>query len=97
MEIGQYTEDTALETVLRDVRSNTEANVDVSFSQTTNQFVFTSKNTGASGGVEFGGGLAQAMFGNTKNADGSAAAGYTAGQDAIDVYKRQPYRWPGCA
>lgn len=83
VEIGQYTEDTALETVLRDVRSNTEANVDVSFSQTTNQFVFTSKNTGASGGVEFGGGLAQAMFGNTKNADGSAAAGYTAGQDAI--------------
>lgn len=83
VEIGQYTEDTALETVLKDIRSNTEADVNVSFSQTTNQFQFTSKTTGASGEVVFGGGLAEAMFGNTKNPDGSAASGYTAGQDAI--------------
>ena len=83
VEIGQYTEDTALETVLRDIRSNTEADVNVSFSQTTNQFMFTAKSTGAGGQVVFGNGLATAMFGSTKNPDGSAAAGDTAGQDAI--------------
>ena len=55
--IGQYNEDTALETVLNDINSNTEAGVSVSFSKTTNQFVFTAKETGAGGRVEIGGEL----------------------------------------
>ena len=77
--IGQYNEDTALETVLNDINSNTEAGVSVSFSKTTNQFVFTAKETGAGGRVEIGGELGERLFGKVDVTDKDH---YTAGQDA---------------
>ena len=77
--IGQYNEDTALETVLNDINSNTEAGVSVSFSKTTNQFVFTAKETGAGGRVEIGGELGERLFGKVNVTDKDH---YTAGQDA---------------
>ena len=46
VEIGTYTKDTALETVINGINSNTEAGVNVSYSKLTNQFVFTAKETG---------------------------------------------------
>jgi flagellar hook-associated protein 2 len=61
--IGQYNEDTALETVLNDINSNTEAGVSVSFSKTTNQFVFTAKETGEGGRIDIGAGLGETLFG----------------------------------
>lgn len=78
--IGKYNKDTALETVLNDINSNTEAGVSVSFSKTTNQFVFTAKETGAGGRVEIGGGLGEALFGKVNEND---QTNYTAGKDAI--------------
>ena len=77
--IGKYNKDTALETVLNDINSNTEAGVSVSFSKTTNQFVFTAKETGAGGRVEIGGGLGERLFGKVNVTDKDH---YTAGQDA---------------
>lgn len=61
--IGTYTKDTALETVMKDINNNTEAGVKVSFSQTTNQFLFSATETGAANGIKIEGGLAEAMFG----------------------------------
>lgn len=88
--IGQYNEDTALETVLNDINSNTEAGVSVSFSKTTNQFVFTAKETGEGGRIDIGAGLGETLFGQIDyNDDGSTILGdtqkssYTAGKDAI--------------
>ena len=87
--IGQYNEDTALETVLNDINSNTEAGVSVSFSKTTNQFVFTAKETGEGGRIDIGAGLGETLFGQIDyKDDGSTILGdtqkssYTAGQDA---------------
>ncbi len=88
--IGQYNEDTALETVLNDINSNTEAGVSVSFSKTTNQFVFTAKETGEGGRIDIGEGLGETLFGQIDyKDDGSTILGdtqkssYTAGKDAI--------------
>lgn len=77
--IGKYNKDTALETVLNDINSNTEAGVSVIFSKTTNQFVFTAKETGAGGRVEIGGELGERLFGKVNVTDKDH---YTAGQDA---------------
>ena len=77
--IGKYNKDTALETVINDINSNTEAGVSVSFSKTTNQFVFTAKETGAGGRVEIGGELGERLFGKVNVTDKDH---YTAGQDA---------------
>lgn len=88
--IGQYNEDAALETVLNDINSNTEAGVSVSFSKTTNQFVFTAKETGEGGRIDIGAGLGETLFGQIDyKDDGSTILGdtqkssYTAGKDAI--------------
>ncbi len=80
VEIGTYTKDTALETVLNAINSNTEAGVNVSYSKMTNQFVFTAKETGEGGRIEIGGGLGQQLFGMVDTGD---ADSYTAGQDAV--------------
>ena len=88
--IGQYNEDTTLQTVLNDINSNTEAGVSVSFSKTTNQFVFTAKETGEGGRIDIGAGLGETLFGQIDyKDDGSTILGdtqkssYTAGKDAI--------------
>lgn len=80
--IGTYTEDTALETVMVDINSNTEAGVNVNYSKTTNQFVFQSKETGAGQQIRIdGGGLAEKLFGAVDPATAGADT-YTAGMDA---------------
>ena len=56
------TEDTTLESLMNSINSNANAGVKVSYSKLTNEFKFTSSETGANSKVEFGG-LASAMFG----------------------------------
>ena len=88
VEIGTYTKDTALETVINGINSNTEAGVNVSYSKLTNLFVFTAKETGEGGKIEYGTvdgqgnatDLAAALFGGVTNEN---APEYVKGQDAI--------------
>ena len=61
--IGNYTKDTKLSTIMSDINSNTEAAVKVTYSQTTRQFSFVSKDTGSENDIKLGEGLAQAIFG----------------------------------
>ena len=87
VEIGTYTKDTELNTVINAINSNTEAGVNVSYSKTTGQFVFTAKDTGAGGQVEITGGLASELFGSvTRNSDTgkleSSTGTYEEGVDA---------------
>ena len=73
VEIGRYTEDTSLETILNDINSNSEAGVEVSFSKTTNQFNLTAKETGSAGRIEIAeNGLAGALFGKVDEKGGDA-------------------------
>ena len=92
VEIGQFTKDTALETVINRINSNTEAGVNVSYSQLTNQFVFTAKETGEGGRIEIGAtaedkdgktytNLAAELFGTVDPA--KAGDNYKKGQDAV--------------
>ncbi len=67
--IGKYTEDTKLSTILNDINSNKDAGVKVSYSQTTKEFLFSAKETGADSEIKIEGGLAEAMFGTTKAPD----------------------------
>ena len=75
--VGAFTEKSALENVMTTLNNNTESGVSVSYSKTTNQFLFTATESGAAGKIEFDG-LAAKLFGNP-----AESADYTKGQDAI--------------
>ena len=79
VKVGTYTEDTKLSTILSDINSNKSAGVQVGYSQTTQSFTFTSKETGADSKIEMGEGLAQAIFGSTDIPDRS-------GESFADAY-----------
>lgn len=87
--VGAFNKDTALETVLTSINGNADAGVKVSYSKTTNQFQFTTRETGASSQIVMGDGLADALFGGTEEVDKDTGekkktgVSYTAGQDAI--------------
>lgn len=87
--VGAFNKDTALETVLTSINSNADAGVKVSYSKTTNQFQFTTRETGASSQIVMGDGLADALFGGTEEVDKDTGekkktgVSYTAGLDAI--------------
>lgn len=87
--VGEFSKNTALETVLTSINGNADAGVTVNYSKTTNQFQFTARETGASSRIEMGDGLAKALFGDTENVDKDTGvnkdtgASYTAGKDAI--------------
>lgn len=81
VKIGTYTKETEMNTVINNINSNTEAGVNVSYSKTTGQFVFTAKDTGEGGRIQIDeGGLGAALFGAV-NPD-SSPTNYDPGQDA---------------
>ena len=89
-EVGQYTEDTALSTIINNINSNKNAGVSASYSKTTNEMVFTAKESGAAEGISMDSELAKKLFGDTSGGvekDGviTYANGATLkkGQDAI--------------
>ena len=61
--IGTYGADTTLSTILADINNNSAAGVKASFSSLTNEFVFTTTQTGADQKIEFDEGLASKLFG----------------------------------
>lgn len=85
--IGSYDKDTEFNTIINNINSNTEAGVNISYSKTSGQFVFTAKDTGAGGRIQIDkDGLGAALFGavdpdNYTNGS-SPNSSYTPGQDA---------------
>ena len=66
VKIGEYSVDTTLETIMNDINKNEKAGVKVSYSTTSNQFVFTSTHGGSGGRIEIGddgANLAAKLFG----------------------------------
>ena len=61
--IGSYDKDTKLADIMSDINSNKGAGVKVSYSPTTNNFLFSASETGSDGDITMGFGLAQVMFG----------------------------------
>lgn len=60
--LGTFGKDRAFETVMTAINNNADVGVNVNFSALTGQFVFTARDTGSGGKIEFGGGLAQRLF-----------------------------------
>lgn len=66
VKIGEYSVDTTMETIMNDINKNEKAGVKVSYSTTSNQFVFTSTHGGSGGQIEIGddgANLAAKLFG----------------------------------
>lgn len=59
--IGSFTKDSALESVLSAI-NNSKAGVNAQFSNLTGEFTFSTKDTGSTQKIEFGGGLASDLF-----------------------------------
>lgn len=87
VEVGQFSKNSALESVMLGINGNTEAGVKVTYSKITNEFVFTAKETGSAGRIEIkedlsgdgsGKNAAFDLFGKIN----SGESGYTAGLDA---------------
>ena len=78
--VGAFNKDTALETVLTSINGNADAGVTVNYSKTTNQFQFTTRETGASSQIKMGDGLAKTLFGDTEKLGTDAS--YSEGRDA---------------
>ena len=69
--IGSYDKETEVNTIINNINANTEAGVNVSYSKTTGQFIFTAKDTGAGGRIDIqAGGLAGKLFGATMDKNG---------------------------
>ena len=90
---GKFSKNSTLQQVMDGVNKSA-AGVNVTYSQTTNYFMFTAKNTGEASKVEMGEGLAQVMFGDSKSVaqnGGTSTTGptgeYTKGQDAVVTLK----------
>jgi len=78
--IGTYHRDSTLENVMLGIKSNTAAGLDLTYSKTTNEFVFAAKETGAGHSISYDdGGLAAKLFGDFVSAEAEA----NKGKDAI--------------
>lgn len=72
--VGNFSKNSTLADVMSAINGNKEAGVRVSYSQTTKNFLFTSKETGVDSEINMGEGLAQAMFGSTEIPDQSGSS-----------------------
>ena len=77
--LGEFDGDAKIESVMTAINNNADAGVSVNFSKLTNQFVFTTRETGADQKIEMDDGLAQKLFGKVNPEDNST---YTAGADS---------------
>lgn len=62
VKVGSYSKNSTLAELMNDINKS-DAGVSVTYSQTTKKFLFESKETGVDSQINFGGGLAAAMFG----------------------------------
>lgn len=90
--VGKFNKDTKIESIITSINNNAEAGVNVSFSKLTNEFVFTTRETGADQKIEMGEGLAQGLFGKIKTYDGSESFWelYDMHENAEDLIKPDP-------
>lgn len=69
--VGKFTKDSKLSDVMSAINSDKDAGVSVAYSQATQSFTFTAKETGEDSEIKMGEGLAQAIFGSTEIEDRS--------------------------
>lgn len=91
VKIGEYSVDTTLETIMNDINKNEKAGVKVSYSTTSNQFVFTSTHGGSGGQIKIGddgANLAAKLFGAVEY-DGQGNITKVRGQDVANYQGKE--------
>ncbi|MGO5095887.1 flagellar filament capping protein FliD [Agathobaculum sp. LCP25S3_E8] len=91
VKIGEYSVDTTLETIMNDINKNEKAGVKVSYSTTSNQFVFTSTHGGSGGQIEIGddgANLAAKLFGAVEY-DGQGNIAKVRGQEVANYQGKE--------
>lgn len=91
VKIGEYSVDTTLGTIMNDINKNEKAGVKVSYSTTSNQFVFTSTHGGSGGRIEIGNdgaNLAAKLFGAVEY-DGQGNIAKVRGQDVANYQGKE--------
>lgn len=83
VEVGQFSKDTTLGTVINVINGTSEAGVRASYSKTTNELLFTARDTGEGSKISMDSPLAQKLFGAPGTYDAPEGSTYTAGKDAI--------------
>ena len=83
VEVGQFSKDTSLETVLNAINGTSAAGVKASYSKITNELLFTARDTGEGSKISMDSPLAQKLFGSPGTYDDDERGTYTKGQDAI--------------
>lgn len=83
-EIGQFSRNTTLQTVMNAINSNSDSGVKVNYSKTTNEFVFTARDSGENSKIETSG-LSEKLFGTVSEdaVDEEGKKTYSKGQDAV--------------
>ncbi len=83
--IGNFSKDASLESVMNAINSNSKAGVKVGYSKMANQFVFEARQSGSGSRIDIKGGLAEALFGKSvpeNAAEAMDSKNYTSGSDA---------------
>lgn len=91
VKIDEYSVDTTLETIMNDINKNEKAGVKVSYSTTSNQFVFTSTHGGSGGQIEIGddgANLAAKLFGAVEY-DGQGNIAKVRGQEVANYQGKE--------
>ena len=91
VKIGEYSVDTTLGTIMNDINKNEKAGVKVSYSTTSNQFVFTSTHGGSGGRIEIGddgANLAAKLFGAVEY-DGQGNIAKVRGQEVANYQGKE--------
>lgn len=66
IEVGEYGKDAKLSDIIRDINAKSELGVTVKYSELTNQFVLSTKDTGANAKIQIAEGLGKKLFGEVK-------------------------------
>ncbi|MEY8387102.1 flagellar filament capping protein FliD [Oscillospiraceae bacterium 38-13] len=81
VEIGQFSKETKLSTVINAINGTSAAGVKASYSKTTNELLFTARETGEGSSISMDSELSKKLFGSPDTYDTKGT--YNKGQDAI--------------
>ncbi len=66
IKVGEYDKEAKISDIIKDINNNKELGISVKYSEISNEFVFTTKETGENTKVEITGGLGEELFGKAK-------------------------------
>lgn len=66
IKVGEYDKEAKISDIIKDINNNEELGISVKYSEISNEFVFTTKETGENTKIEITGGLGEELFGKVE-------------------------------